>query len=180
LRAEGQVDSAAQLARTVVTTSEGTPITLGDVAVVTEAGAPRFGDGAVDGEPGVILVVSRQVDGDTPEITRRVEEELERMKPLLERQGITYHPSLFRQADFIEHAVGNVALSLLLGAVLVAAVLFVFLFNLRTAFISLTAIPLSLLSAVVVLWAFGISLNTLTLAALGFGGGGVGAYAASE
>src|SRR5262249_16562405 len=67
---------------------------------------------------------------------------------------------------FIEHAIGNVAHSLLLGAALVCVVLFVFLFNLRVAFISLTAIPLSLLGAVALLWAFGVSLNTLTLGGL--------------
>src|SRR5262249_7454549 len=83
-----------------------------------------------------------------------------------EGEEIVYHPALFRQANFIEHAVGNVASSLILGAVLVAIVLFVFLFNVRTAFISLTAIPLSLLAAVLVLTGFGISLNTLTLGGL--------------
>src|SRR5581483_8866697 len=88
------------------------------------------------------------------------------VRPVLERQGITYHPALFRQAEFIEHAVGNVAHSLLIGAGLVAVVLFLFLFDLRTALISLTAIPLSLLSAVGVLWALGVGLNTLTLGGL--------------
>src|SRR5262249_3261991 len=73
---------------------------------------------------------------------------------------------LFRQSGFIEQALGNVAVALLLGAALVAAVLFLLLFDLRTAFISLTAIPLSLLAAVAVLWAWGISLNTLTLGGL--------------
>jgi len=77
-----------------------------------------------------------------------VEEELKKLEPLLAREGVAYHAALFRQANFIEHALGNVTQSLLIGAVLVSVVLFVFLFNLRTAFISLTAIPLSLLSAV--------------------------------
>src|SRR5262249_13887211 len=76
------------------------------------------------------------------------------------------HAPLFRQADFIEHAVGNVAQSLWIGAALVAVVLFLFLFNLRSAFISLTAIPLSLLSAVTVLWTLDVGLNTLTLGGL--------------
>jgi CzcA family heavy metal efflux pump len=88
------------------------------------------------------------------------------MAPLLEQQGVTYHARLFRQASFIEQAIGNVVHSLLLGAVLVAIVLFAFLFNVRTAFISLTAIPLSLLTAILVLTGFGISLNTLTLGGL--------------
>ena len=115
---------------------------------------------------GVILIAYRQPDGDTPDITRRVEAELERLRPGLEREGIEYHPGLFRQANFIEHAVGNVTQSLLIGAVLVTVVLFLFLFNLRTALISLTAIPLSLLTAVIVLWSWGVGLNTLTLGGL--------------
>jgi CzcA family heavy metal efflux pump len=166
LRAEGQVRSASQLGETLLAPTAGIPVRLRDVARVVEGAAPKFGDGAIDGKPGVVLVVSRQVDGDTPAVTRRVEAELERLRPILERRGIRYHPALFRQANFIEFAVGNVAHSLVLGAALVCVVLFVFLFNLRIAFISLTAIPLSLLGAVAVLWVYGVSLNTLTLGGL--------------
>jgi CzcA family heavy metal efflux pump len=166
LRAEGQIRSAEQLGETLLTPTSATPVRLRDVAQIVDGGAPKFGDASINGVPGVLLVVSRQIDGDTPAVTRLVEAELERIRPLLERQGITYHPALFRQANFIEHAVGNVTHSLIIGAVLVCVVLFVFLFNLRIAFISLTAIPLSLLGAVAILWAFGISLNTLTLGGL--------------
>src|SRR5262249_17850045 len=127
---------------------------------------PKFGDAAINGQPGVVLIVYKQLDADTIKVTREVEAELERIQPGLTKQEITYHARLFRQASFIEHAVGNVALSLLIGAALVTVVLFVFLFNLRVALISLTAIPLSLLTAVLVLWAAGISLNTLTLGGL--------------
>ena len=166
LRTEGQVRSAAELGETVIVASEGTPVRLKDVAKVTEGAEPKFGDAAINGEPGVILVVFRQLDGDTPDVTRRVEAELERLQAGLERQGIDFHPALFRQANFIQAAIGNVRTSLLIGALLVAVVLFVFLYNWRTAFISLTAIPLSLLTAVIVLWMQGISLNTLTLGGL--------------
>jgi CzcA family heavy metal efflux pump len=178
LRVEGQVGSVAELARTVVATSEGTPITLGDVARVVDGSEPKFGDAALFDErtadsdsspllkPGVLLVIYKQLDDDTRQVTRRVEAELKDLEPVLARQGITYHPALFRQANFIDHAVGNVTESLALGAILVSVVLFLFLFNMRTAAISLTAIPLSLLSAVVVLWAWGVGLNTLTLGGL--------------
>ncbi|HLJ95635.1 MAG TPA: efflux RND transporter permease subunit [Gemmataceae bacterium] len=166
LRTEGQVRSAAELGETVLTVSEGTPVCLQDVATVAAGPAPKFGDATINGTPGVILVVYKQIDSDTPEVSRFVEAELEKLRPILERQGITYHPALFRQANFIEHAVGNVTQSLLVGAGLVTVVLFVFLFNLRTAFISLIAIPLSLLTAVTILWAWGVGLNTLTLGGL--------------
>jgi CzcA family heavy metal efflux pump len=166
LRAEGQVSSAAELGRAVVAQSEGTPVRLRDVAQVVEGPEPKFGDAAINGVPGVALIAYKQLDGDTLDITRRAEAELERLRPALEREGIVYHPGLFRQANFIEYAVGNVAWSLLVGAVLVAVVLFAFLFNLRTAVISLVAIPLSLLGAVLILSALGVGLNTLTLGGL--------------
>jgi CzcA family heavy metal efflux pump len=178
LRVEGQVRSARELAATVVAATEGTPVRLGDVADVTEGPEPKFGDSALNDDlveaagppsknvPSVDLVIYKQIDGDTREVTRRVEAELLRLEPSLKEQNITYHAALFRQASFIEHAVGNVAESLVIGAILVSVVLFVFLFNVRIAFISLTAIPLSLLAAVVVLWACGVGLNTLTLGGL--------------
>lgn len=166
LRIEAQVYSAAALAETVITTVDGTPVRLKDIGWVTEGPEPKFGDGSINGQPGVLLIVTRQIQADTPELTRRVEAKLASLEPLLRQQGITYHPALFRQANFIEVAVGNVTQSLVVGAVLVALILVVFLFNARTAFISLTAIPLSLLGAITVLWALDVSLNTLTLGGL--------------
>jgi CzcA family heavy metal efflux pump len=172
MRAEAQVRTAAELGETPVVASEGTPVKLRDVARVVEGPEPKFGDAGLSTEdsdrvrPCVALIVYKQFDADTMTVTRDAEAELDRLRPVLAGLGITYHERLFRQSGFIEHALSNVAVSLLLGAGLVAAVLFLFLFNLRTAFISLTAIPLSLLAAVVVLWAFGISLNTLTLGGL--------------
>src|SRR6185437_14917604 len=166
VRAEGQVYSAAELGETVVTTSAGTPIHLRDVARVVEGAELKFGDALLDGRPGMALLAYKQFNSDTLQVRRALEDELEKLRPGLEREGMVIHQDLFRQADFIQHAVSNVTHSLMLGAVLVAVVLFVLLFNLRTAFISLTAIPLSLLAAVFVLWAFGVSLNTLTLGGL--------------
>lgn len=166
LRVEGQVASAADLGKTVIATVDGTPVRLQDVATVADGAAPKFGDAAINGQPGVVLVIARQLEADTPQVTHRLEAELDLLRPYFEEHGITYHPALFRQASFIEHALHNVTVSLLLGAALVAVVLFLFLYNVRTAFISLTAIPLSLLGAIFVLWCFDISLNTLTLGGL--------------
>ena len=166
VRAEGQIYSATELGETLVATSAGTPVHLRDVARVVEGPEPKFGDALIDGKPGVALLAYRQFTGDTLEVTQALEAELEKLRPRLEHEGITIRRDLFRQADFIQSSVGNVTHSLLLGAVLVAVVLFVLLYNLRTAVISLTAIPLSLLGAVFVLWAFGVGLNTLTLGGL--------------
>ena len=166
LRVEARVRTAEELGAAVITVSAGTPIRLRDVGRVVEGPEPKFGDAAINGVPGVTMVIFKQYGGDTLAITQTVEAEIDRLRPGLEREGITYHPALFRQADFIRAAVGNVTQSLLIGAALVGVVLFVFLFNFRTAVISLTAIPLSLLGAVSILWAFGVSLNTLTLGGL--------------
>ena len=166
LRTEGQTLKIEELGESLIPASAAAPVRLKEVAEIMEGPEPKFGDAQIDGTPGVVLTAYRQLEADTLEVTERLEAEMEKLRPILERQGITYHARLFRQADFIEHAVGNVAHSLWVGAALVAAVLLLFLFNLRTAFISLTAIPLSLLGAVIVLWIFDIGLNTLTLGGL--------------
>jgi CzcA family heavy metal efflux pump len=166
VRTEGQVFSPEQLGETVVARSQGTPICLRDVAKVVEGPEPKFGDALINGQPGVAILAYKQFGSDTLRVTENLESELERMRTLLEREGIAIHTELFRQADFIQNAVGNVAHSLLIGALLVAVVLSILLQNVRTAFISLTAIPLSLLSAIYVLWLFDVSLNTLTLGGL--------------
>src|SRR5437667_9803245 len=121
---------------------------------------------AIQGTPGVVLVVSSQYGANTLEVTRAVEAALVEMEPTARSIGITIHPKLFRPANFVETAIGNIRSSLLIGAVLVAIVLFFFLADVRTALISMTAIPLSLLGAIIVLNRFGVSLNTLTLGGL--------------
>jgi CzcA family heavy metal efflux pump len=166
LRAEGQIRSERQLAETVIGRSNGIPVRLSDVGTVKQANAPRFGASTVNGTPAVSMLVYKQFGSDTLNVTRAIETELESMNGELESQGIQMKFGLFRQADFIEKAVGNVIHSLWLGAILVAVVLTVLLMNMRVAVISLVAIPLSLLSAISILWFFGISLNTLTLGGL--------------
>lgn len=166
VRSEGQAKNPEDVANTPIAVVSGSPVYVKDVARVVEGAEPKFGDALIDGTPGVVLTAYRQLEADTLDVTQRLEAELEKLKPMLQRQGIAYHPRRFRQADFIEHAVGNVVHSLWVGAALVAAVLALFLFNLRTAFISLLAIPLSLLAAIGILWAFDVGLNTLTLGGL--------------
>ena len=166
IQTQGQASTGAQLAATVLLRQAGVNVTLGDVARVAEAPDPPIGAAAIQGVVGVQLVISQQYGSNTLDVTRKAEAALEQLKPLLDAQGIALHPTLFRPANFIQTAVENVRSSLLIGAGLVVLVLFVFLFNWRTAAISLTAIPLSLLAAVVVLYHFGISLNTMTLGGL--------------
>ncbi len=167
LQTEGQSLTSAALAEVVVvTTTNGLPIRLKDVATVAEGAEPKFGDTLVMLQPGVLLAMASQHGANTMEVTVALEAALEEMKPVLAGAGITLYPRLHRPASFIEASLKNVRHSLLLGAVLVAVVLFLFLGNFRTAFISLTAIPLSLLGAIIVLDRFGVTLNTITLGGL--------------
>jgi len=166
LQSEGQSLTAAELGNVVLGTSSGTSIRLRDVAGVREGAEPKIGDATIMGKPGVILFISSQYGANTIEVTRDLERVIEDLRPGLNSEGITLYPDLFRPANFITTSLKSVSRALWIGAALVAIVLVIFLFNLRVAFISLTAIPLSLLVAVIVLNHAGISLNTLTLGGL--------------
>ena len=111
-----------------------------------------------------ILMVDSQFGANTLEVTRGIDEAIGELQPTLKAQGIAVDTDIFRPANFIETSIHNVGSSLLVGAGLIIVVLFLFLFNFRTAAISCTAIPLSLLAAVAVIQGLGQTLNTMTLA----------------
>ncbi|MFO1011253.1 MAG: efflux RND transporter permease subunit [Planctomycetota bacterium] len=154
------------LAGVVLATREGHTFVLGDVARVVVAGAPKFGDASIQGRPGVLVTMLSQYGANTLDVTRRLEAELADLRPVFEAKKVQVFPRLHRPATFVENAVHNLSEALLVGAALVVAVLFLFLLDLRTAFISLTAIPLSLFAALLVLHGFGGTLNTITLGGL--------------
>ncbi len=166
LRIEGQSLLPDQLATTVLIHQEGTSVTLGDVANVVEASPFPIGASSIMGKPGVILVVSAQYGANTLQVTQGLDRAVNELQPMLQREAITLNPDLFRPASFIRTAVHNVLSALVVGAILVIIILFLFLFNLRTAAISFTAIPLSLLTAITVLEHLGLTFNTLTLGGL--------------
>ena len=143
------------------------------MAVVTEAGAPKFGDTLIMGQSGVFLSMGSQYGANTMDVTLAVEAALKDMQPLFDREQIKVYPRLHRPATFIENSLHNINHSLYLGAILVAVVLFLFLGHFRTAFISLTAIPLSLLTAIILLDKFGVTLNTITIGGLAISIGAV-------
>ena len=166
VRAEGQALTPEALGGTVIRESGGSVLRLSDVARVVEGAEPRVGEGAVNGERGLVIVISAQLGANTKVVAQRAEAALALLRPSIEAAGLTLHPALFRPSEFIDLALRNVVTSLLLGAVLVTIILFVFLSDVGAAAISLTAIPLSLLAAMVVLGAMGFGLNTLTLGGL--------------
>ena len=167
LQTEGQLLTPEMLGDVaVVTSAAGAPVRLRDVANVTYGAEPKVGDSLIMGKPGVLLTLKTQYGANTMDVTRLLEAALDDLKPLLDRDGVELYPRLHRPATFIEVSLRHIRSSLLIGAGLVAVVLFVFLGHVRTALISLSAIPLSLLSAVVVMNHFGVSLNTITLGGL--------------
>ncbi|HZW05429.1 MAG TPA: efflux RND transporter permease subunit [Candidatus Nitrosotalea sp.] len=166
LLAEGQPVTASEIGDVVVARHGGASVLLRDVARVVEAPEPKLGDASIGGEPGVVLVVSSQFGANTVEVTRSLESALREMAPAFRAEHLLLHPALFRPASFVAESMGNVRFALLLGGLLVAVVLFLFLYNIRAAFVSFTAIPLSLLAAVIVLDRLGLSLNVMTLGGL--------------
>ena len=141
------------------------PILLEQVANVRFAAALKRGDAGYNGAPAVILSVQKQPAADTVRVTRGIESALSELKQGLP-PGVAEPRVLFRQADFIQNSVGNVAEALRDGAIMVALVLFLFLLSAKTTLISLVAIPLSLAITAVVFQALGQSINVMTLGGL--------------
>ncbi|MCX6928504.1 MAG: efflux RND transporter permease subunit, partial [Verrucomicrobia bacterium] len=166
LQTEGQALTPEILGEAVVIHTNGLSVRLKDVARVVQGAEPKFGDALVMGRWGVLMTMSSQYGANTMEVTKLLEVALAEMKQVFEKQGITVYPRLHRPATFIEAALKNMRHSLALGGILVAVVLFLLLGSVRTACISITAIPLSLLTAVIVMEKFGITINTITLGGL--------------
>jgi len=166
LETQGQAIDPNVLAQVEVARRGAVVVRLGDLAKVIAAGAPKFGDALIQGRPGVLLTMLSQYGANTLEVTLAVEGALRELSPVFDREGVTLYPTLHRPATFIETALQNLRWSLALGALLVTLVIFAFLGHTRTALISLSAIPLSLLSAVIVLGWLGQTLNTMTLGGL--------------
>jgi CzcA family heavy metal efflux pump len=154
----------ADLAQVPVAHRAGRELRLGDVARLAYGPQPAIGDAVVNGGPGLLLVVEKFQGANTLEVTRGVEEALSDLRPGL--PGIQIDSNIFRPAGFIEIAVHNLGVALLLGCLFVVFVLIAFLFEWRAALISLIAIPLSLVAAGLVLDVRGATINTMILAGL--------------
>ncbi|HEY2960465.1 MAG TPA: efflux RND transporter permease subunit [Actinomycetota bacterium] len=152
------------LAAVTIEERKGQPLRLGDVARVVEDHQPLAGDAVINDGPGLMLIVEKLPWANTLDVTRGVEQALKELQPGL--SGIDVDPTIFRPASFIETALHNLANALLLGCLFVVLVLALFLFEWRSALISLVAIPLSLVAAGWVLYLRGATINTMILAGL--------------
>jgi CzcA family heavy metal efflux pump len=166
IRAQAPAATLDALAAAVLGMRDGFPVRLGDVATVRDGSEPRFGDALIGSKPGILIETSTQFGANTLEVTRALEDRLDAIAPALAKQGVDYHPALLRPASFIESAIEKLRNSLAIGAVLVVALLLIMLRDWRGALVSFSSIPLALLTAVWLLQAFGLSLNTMTLGGL--------------
>src|SRR5215216_3966697 len=153
-----------QIAQLPVLERGGKTLRLADVSNIVVDSGPLFGNAVVNDGEGLLLIVQKYRGANTLEVSRGVEEAMAEMAPGL--PGIKYDTTIFRPATFIEQSIGNLRTAMLWGIVLVVLILAAFLFEWRTAFISLIAIPLSLVAAVLILNAAGVTINVMVLAGL--------------
>jgi CzcA family heavy metal efflux pump len=165
LQAVGRVRTAEEIGDSVVAMRGDRSVLIRDVADVREGAALKRGEGSRSGRPAVIVGVQKQPGANTIDVTARLDRELDAIQADLP-PGITIDRRIFRQADFIQVAVDNVIEALRDGGILVIAVVLIFLANLRAGAITLTAMPLSLAAAILVLRGFGVTINTMTLGGL--------------
>lgn len=158
------ISSVAQIGQIPVAFRNGSPILVQDVARVQEGFPQPIGDAVINDVPGILLIVEKQPSGNTLDVTRNVEAALNALQPGL--AGVEVDPTIFRPATFIELSLDNLNHALVYGAIMVVIVLVLFLFEWRTALISLTALPLSLISAALVIYYSGQTINTMVLAGL--------------
>lgn len=158
------IQDAQALGKVVVAMDNGAPVTLEDVAQVTEGHQPLIGDGVINDGPGILLIVEKQPWGNTLDVSTEVERVLADMKPGL--VDVDVDTTIFRPATFIERSIDNLSSALILGCLLVIIILALFLWEWRTALISSLAIPVSLVVAALVLHFTGQTINTMVLAGL--------------
>jgi CzcA family heavy metal efflux pump len=164
IRNELGINSAADLGKVAIERRDGKRVQVSDVATLKEGHQPLGGDAIVNGGPGLLLVVQKYPGANTLALTKGLEDAMNQMRPGL--PDVTVDTTIFRPASFIESAIHNLTTTLLLGCLLVVLILVAFLFEWRTALISLVAIPLSLVAAIVFLDLNGITINVMLLAGL--------------
>jgi CzcA family heavy metal efflux pump len=165
VRGLGRLASIDDIRKVVVRDTKPRPVLVENVARVVEGPQPKRGDSSVNGREAVVLTIQKQPEADTRRLTEQIEAALADLRGSLPKD-VVVDPTIYRQREFIDHSVANVVEALRDGALLVVVVLLLFLVNLRTTFITLTAIPLSVLVTALVFKWFGLSINVMTLGGL--------------
>jgi CzcA family heavy metal efflux pump len=164
IRHVAPIVEAKDLANVPIEKVNGKRLTLGDVSNLVIDHQPLVGEAVINDGPGLMMIVEKLPWANTLEVTRGVEEAMKEMEPGL--PGMQIDTTIFRPATFIEHSIDNLTKALLIGALLVIVILAIFLFEWRSAIICLTAIPLSLIAAGLVLHWRGTTINVMVLAGL--------------
>ncbi len=166
INAEGQSKNLNDFATTPIVNDDGKIVYINQVADVNYGKAPSISAVSIDQQVGVYLSVQGQLGSDTYKLTSELETALNKLKPLLESESIKLYPDLFKPANFIDASIKGLRFDIIVGAIMVISVLYLFLFNLKTAFISAIAIPISLLSAICVMSFYNLGLNVMVLSGL--------------
>ena len=158
----GRTNSVNEIGKSIVKSINGNPVKIEDVAKVKIGAAPKIGNGSLKGEPAVIMTVMKQPATNTLELTDKIDEAIADMQTNLGKD-IHINTEIFRQADFINASISNIQKVLLEGTAFVIIILFLFLMNWRATAISLVAIPISLIVAILTLKWMGFTINTMSL-----------------
>lgn len=165
IRNVGRIRSLAEIQNLIVGNRDGTPIYVRNVADVRFGARLKRGDGSINGKPAVILAIEKQPAANTLDLTEQIEAATQGLQTAMP-PDVKINPQVFQQSNFIRNSITNVKDALRDGAILVVIILFIFLWNVRTTVISLTAIPLSLALTAIIFSQFGLSVNTMTLGGL--------------
>jgi CzcA family heavy metal efflux pump len=168
----GRPETVEDIGDTVVVARDARPILVRDLGEVVIGPALRRGEGSHNGEPAIVIGVQKQPGANTLDLTGRLDSVLDELQASLP-EGMVIHRDIFRQADFIENAIDNLTRALRDGSILVIVIVFLFLANLRAASITLLAMPLSLLAAVLALKATGATINSMTLGGMAIAVGAI-------
>ncbi|MDQ5887596.1 MAG: hypothetical protein QG667_885 [Pseudomonadota bacterium] len=161
----GRIQHADEIGQTVVATRNGQPVMVRDLGTTGVGTAEVRGTGSHNGKPAVIFAIQKQPGANTLELTQRLDDTFAQLQAGLP-QGMKIEAKIFRQSDFIERSINNLMSALRDGAILVVVIVFAFLLSGRATLITLTALPLSLLTAILAMHALGATLNTMTLGGL--------------
>jgi CzcA family heavy metal efflux pump len=162
IQGQGRIQTLEDIAETVVALKAGQPVLVRHVAEIGIGTAPKRGIGSHNGKPAVVLGIQKQPGANTLELTDRLDRTLDEIQSGLPA-GMKIEKHIFRQADFIRVSIDNLRMALIEGAALVVAIVFAFLLSARATAITLLAIPLSLVAAVLAMKGLGVTINTMTL-----------------
>lgn len=166
VNSEARIKKLSELKKLPIINNKGDIIRVGEIANVSEGKAPSISAVSINEKDGVYLSIQGQLGSNTYKLTKQLEESLESIEPILKNESIELIPDLFKPANFIDASIKRLRFDIIVGAIMVISILYIFLFNLKTAFISAIAIPISLLSAICVMSFYGLGLNVMVLSGL--------------